>query len=81
MTVDAMADIDVTGYLSRIAYTGPTEPTLDVLTALVAAHNRSIPFENLDPVMGVPVADLGPDALSASWFAVAAAATATNRTG
>ena len=29
----------------------------------MAAHNRSIPFENLDPLMGVPVADLGPDAL------------------
>ncbi len=63
MTVEAMADIDVTGYFGRVAYTGPTEPTLDVLTALVAAHNRSIPFENLDPVMGVPVVDLGPDAL------------------
>ncbi len=58
-----MADIDVTGYFSRIAYTGPTEPALEVLAALVAAHNRSIPFENIDPVMGVPVADLGPDAL------------------
>ena len=34
-----------------------------MLAALVAAHNRSIPFENLDPVIGVPVADLGPDAL------------------
>ena len=63
MTVEATADFDLTGYFGRIAYTGPTEPTLDVLTALVAAHNRSIPFENLDPVMGVPVADLGPDTL------------------
>ena len=50
-------------YLRRIAYTGPTAPTFDVLTALVAAHNRSIPFENLDPLMGVPVVDLRPDAL------------------
>ena len=63
MTVEAMADIDVTGYFGRVAYTGPTEPTLDVLIALVAAHNRSIPFENLDPVMGVPVVDLESDAL------------------
>ncbi len=59
----ANADIDVIAYFNRISYTGPTEPTFDVLTALVAAHNRSIPFENLDPLMGVPVADLGPDAL------------------
>ena len=53
-----MADIDLTGYFSRISYIGPTDPTLEVLAALVAAHNRSIPFENLDPVMGVPVVDL-----------------------
>ena len=59
----ANADIDVAAYLARIAYTGAAEPTQDVLTALVAAHNRSIPFENLDPLMGVPVADLGPLAL------------------
>ena len=58
MTAEALAD-----YFSRISYTGPAEPTLDVLTALVAAHNRSIPFENLDPLMGVPVADLGTDVL------------------
>jgi arylamine N-acetyltransferase len=52
-----------TEYFRRVSYTGPTDPTLDVLTALVAAHNRSIPFENLDPVMGVPVVDLRPEAL------------------
>jgi len=75
MTAEALA-----GYFSRISYTGPAEPTLDVLTALVAAHNRSIPFENLDPLMGVPVADLGTEALSGSLSAAAAAATATSRT-
>lgn len=59
-----MADIDVTAeYFHRVSYTGPTDPTPDVLAALVAAHNRSIPFENLDPVMGVPVVDLSPEAL------------------
>ncbi len=50
-------------YFARVSYTGPTEPTLDVLGTLVAAHNRSIPFENLDPLMGIPVVDLGTDAL------------------
>ena len=30
----------------------------------MAAHNGSIPFENLDPLMGIPVADLGPAALT-----------------
>jgi arylamine N-acetyltransferase len=58
LIADTVAD-----YFRRISYTGPTEPTLDVLRALVAGHNRSIPFENLDPLMGIPVIDLGPDAL------------------
>ncbi len=59
------ADV-VAEYCHRVSYTGPTEPTEptgDVLAALVAAHNRSSPFENLDPMMGVPVVDLRPDAL------------------
>lgn len=56
--------LDLTGYLARIAYAGTTDPTLDTLHGLVAAHNRSIPFENLDPLTGVPVVDLGPAALT-----------------
>jgi arylamine N-acetyltransferase len=57
-------DRHLTGeYLARVSYAGPTEPTADVLAALVAAHNRSIPFENLDPLMGIPVIDLDPEAL------------------
>lgn len=56
--------MDVAAYLGRIGYTGPTEPTVDVLRGLVAAHNRSIPFENLDPLLGIPVADLSADALT-----------------
>src|ERR1700761_1034576 len=58
-----MTDDAVASYLNRVSYTGSTEPTLDVLGALVAAHNRSIPFENLDPLMGVPVVDLRQEAL------------------
>ena len=58
------ADADnIAEYFDRVSYTGPTEPTIGVLTALVAAHNRSIPFENLDPLMGTPVVDLSPEAL------------------
>jgi arylamine N-acetyltransferase len=55
---DAVAD-----YFRRVSYTGATEPTVEVLGALVAAHNRSIAFENLDPLMGVPVEDLSSAAL------------------
>src|SRR5262249_21152493 len=55
--------LDLTAYFDRIGFGGPAEPTLDVLQALVTAHTRTIPFENLDPVLGVPVDDLGPQAL------------------
>lgn len=55
---------DIAAYLARIGYQGPAEPTLDTLHALHAAHNRSIPFENLDPVLGTPVVDLGAAALT-----------------
>ena len=54
----------IDAYVARIGYTGALETTLDTLGGLVAAHNRSIPFENLDPLTGVPVADLSADALS-----------------
>jgi arylamine N-acetyltransferase len=58
MTADAVAD-----YFSRISYTGQADPTLEMLHALVAAHNRAIPFENLDPLTGVAVVHLTPEAL------------------
>ena len=56
--------IDLAAYFDRTGYTGPSEPTVEALHALVAAHNGAIPFENLDPLMGIPVADLGAAALS-----------------
>ena len=64
MTTEISAGIDLAGYFDRIGYSGPAQATVETLHALVAAHNRSIPFENLDPLMGIPVADLGPDALT-----------------
>jgi arylamine N-acetyltransferase len=54
---------DLADYFRRIGYTGPATPTLGTLHALVTAHNGAIPFENLDPLLGIPVADLGEDAL------------------
>jgi arylamine N-acetyltransferase len=56
--------LDLNGYLERIEFRGAAEPTLDALQALVSAHTRAIPFENLDPLTGTPVDDLGPDALT-----------------
>lgn len=58
------AALDPTDYFTRIGYDGPTVPTEELLHRLVAAHGRTIPFENLDPLMGVPVGDLGPAVLS-----------------
>lgn len=55
--------LDLTGYFDRIGFGGTTEPTLEVLQGLVDAHTRTIPFENLDPVLGVRVDDLSPRSL------------------
>jgi arylamine N-acetyltransferase len=56
--------LDLNGYFDRIDYRGAAEPNLAVLQDLMAAHTRSIPFENLDPLMGIPVDDLSPEALT-----------------
>jgi arylamine N-acetyltransferase len=63
MTTEVSAGIDLAAYFGRTGYAGPTGPTVDTLHALVAAHNAAIPFENLDPLMGIPVCDLGAGAL------------------
>ena len=51
-------------YLSRIGVTAPATPDVNTLRRIVAAHTAVIPFENLDPLCGIPVADLSADALS-----------------
>lgn len=43
----SQVDMDVPKYLSRIGFSGPTEPTLDVLRSLHSSHLHSVPFENL----------------------------------
>lgn len=47
--------LDLPAYLERIGYDGPLEPTLDTLRALQAAHLEAIPFEGLNPYLGLPV--------------------------
>lgn len=47
--------LDLTAYFARIGYSGPLEPTLDVLTAMHAAHYYNVPFENLDIRASVPI--------------------------
>lgn len=58
----AMA-LDLTDYFHRIGYRGVVEPNFEVLQQLITAHTRSIPFENLDPLLRTPVDDLSPAAL------------------
>jgi arylamine N-acetyltransferase len=64
MTTEVTDAVDVAAYFDRVGYRGPAEPTIETVQALVAAHNRSIPFENLDPLLGIPVADLSAAALT-----------------
>jgi arylamine N-acetyltransferase len=61
-----MADmtLDLASYFERIDYHGDADPTPDVLQDLITAHVQTIPFENLDPLLGVPIDDLSPEALA-----------------
>lgn len=45
-----MPDLDA--YFARTGYAGPRTPTLAALHGIVAAHAQSIPFENLDVLLG-----------------------------
>ncbi len=47
--------LDLDAYFGRIGYIGPREATLGVLHQLMQAHSQTIPFENLDPLMGRPI--------------------------
>jgi N-hydroxyarylamine O-acetyltransferase len=49
-------------YFERTGYRGPRTPSLEVLHALTAAHTRTIPFENLDILLGRGI-DVGFDAV------------------
>jgi N-hydroxyarylamine O-acetyltransferase len=46
------AKLDLDAYLRRISYRGPTEPSEVALAALHRAHLATIPFENLDIMLG-----------------------------
>jgi N-hydroxyarylamine O-acetyltransferase len=59
-----MADFDLDSYFARIGYGGPATPNLATLTAVQAAQVAAIAFENLNPLMGLPV-NLDLDSLQA----------------
>jgi N-hydroxyarylamine O-acetyltransferase len=56
--IDAMTSdpaFDLSAYLARIGYDGPRTPTLETLRAIQLLHPQAIPFENLNPLLGIPV--------------------------
>lgn len=50
------SDLDLDAYLARIGERAPLVPGLDGLAALHRAHCAVIPFENLDILLGRPIA-------------------------
>jgi N-hydroxyarylamine O-acetyltransferase len=48
-------DSDVQAYLRRLGYRGDAAPTLETLRALHELHPRAIAFENLNPLLRLPV--------------------------
>jgi len=48
-------NLDLGAYAARIGYTGGLDPTLETLKGLHFAHSTSIPFENLDILLGRPI--------------------------
>ena len=55
---------DLDAYFARLGYHGPTTATVDTLHALSYAHVSTIPFENLDVLLGVGI-DLDPTVVEA----------------
>lgn len=54
--------MNVEAYLERIRYEGPRRPSLDVLRTLHRCHLYTVPFENLDIALEIPII-LEPDRL------------------
>lgn len=47
--------INIDYYFERIGFEGPASPTLDTLKTLHRKHTEKIPFENLNPFLGIEV--------------------------
>jgi N-hydroxyarylamine O-acetyltransferase len=50
-----ITDVNIEAYLERIGYRGSTKPTAEVLKSMHRAHLLTVPFENLDIALGVPI--------------------------
>jgi N-hydroxyarylamine O-acetyltransferase len=58
----SLSQADLSAYFERIGFDAEARPDRETLAALVAAHTATIPFENLNPFLGLPV-QLAPEAL------------------
>src|SRR5579864_6315541 len=47
--------LNAPAYLARIAYAGPTPPTIETLRSIHRAHLQTVPFENLDIALGCTI--------------------------
>ena len=47
--------MNLEAYLARVGYCGPLQPSLETLRNLHLAHATTIPFENLDVLLGRPI--------------------------
>src|ERR1051325_3837174 len=47
-----LSDAQLQAYFARIGYNGPREATLAAPSGLAAPHATSIPFENIDVLLG-----------------------------
>jgi N-hydroxyarylamine O-acetyltransferase len=50
------AKFSLDGYFQRIGYSGGVAPSLETLRSIHLHHAQSIPFENLNPFLRIPVA-------------------------
>jgi N-hydroxyarylamine O-acetyltransferase len=55
MTLFEPAALDLGAYLGRIGFDGHASPDLQTLQAIALRHPTTIPFENLNPLIGRPV--------------------------
>ncbi len=49
------AKLNLNAYFERIGFSGSIAPTVNTLALLHSLHPAAIPFENLDPLLGLPV--------------------------
>jgi N-hydroxyarylamine O-acetyltransferase len=50
-----LSPLELGAYFERIEYAGSCTPSLETLSAIHRQHAASIPFENLNPLLGLPV--------------------------